>query len=229
MNVTRNIMATIFIILFFILGLVFYIFCEQIQEKEIIEKDCPNVLVKRGNSIILYNNKTNVTIPFSSLEQYFSYYQKQEKLGKKCPVLYLQQEHNVQNQPVYRMRPFGDVEHLADTSEAPIVITVKDSTNDGIYNKGFVSGFDRLEQTQGIYAIRSPNDTLDENGVSWDSANSAWGGEAYTQEKLDSGELSNEGVVRPQYTNLRSGENDETMLTNAPNYTTGTTTGTTFP
>ena len=72
--------------------------------------ECPNLLIQKGNTLLLYN--TNVPeqdginpLPFYNLDEYIHYLETQRKYGIKCPVLYLQQENNAQGQDVYRIRP----------------------------------------------------------------------------------------------------------------------------
>jgi len=76
-----------------------------------ISDDCPNLLIKRGNQLVLYNkNKPEKMgenpIYFKNLDEYI-YYSKVQRVqnGKNCPVLYLQEETTAQGEDVYRIRP----------------------------------------------------------------------------------------------------------------------------
>ena len=74
-------------------------------------EDCPNLLIKRGNQLVLYNkNKPEKDgenpIYFKNLDEYI-YYVKVQRVeeNKNCPVLYLQEETTAQGEDVYRIRP----------------------------------------------------------------------------------------------------------------------------
>ena len=76
-----------------------------------ISTDCPNLLIKKGNQLALYNkNKPEKPgenpIYFKNLDEYI-YYTKVQRIqdGKNCPVLYLQEETTAQGEDVYRIRP----------------------------------------------------------------------------------------------------------------------------
>ena len=87
---------------------------DDIEEKKLTQSEldnCPDVLIRRGNVLLLINSKmpevpgTN-PIVFNTLDDYIYYIKVQRyKYGKYCPVLFLQQETNAQGQDIYRMRP----------------------------------------------------------------------------------------------------------------------------
>jgi len=78
--------------------------------KSTTDPSCPNLLIKKGNQLLLYNKNEpeqfgiNPKI-FNDMDEYI-YYVKAEryKTGKECPILYLQQESNMQGEDVYRIR-----------------------------------------------------------------------------------------------------------------------------
>uniref|UniRef100_A0A6C0JEL4 Uncharacterized protein n=1 Tax=viral metagenome TaxID=1070528 RepID=A0A6C0JEL4_9ZZZZ len=79
------------------------------KEKKDDTNNCPDMLIQKGNILLLYNSKkpkdeTN-PIPFYNLDEYIYYLDAQRKLGNNCPVLYLKQETNTQGKDVYRIRP----------------------------------------------------------------------------------------------------------------------------
>jgi len=80
-----------------------------IEQMENSDSNCPDILLKKDNVLLLYNSKkpTDNTnpIPFANLDEYIFYLEAQRKLGNNCPVLYLQQENNTQGEDVYRVRP----------------------------------------------------------------------------------------------------------------------------
>ena len=76
-----------------------------------ISDDCPNLLIKKGNQLVLYNKDKPEKIGenpiyFKNLDEYI-YYNKVQRVqdGKNCPVLYLQEETTAQGEDVYRIRP----------------------------------------------------------------------------------------------------------------------------
>jgi hypothetical protein len=71
---------------------------------------CPDLLIKSGNTILLYNSKMPEKLginplPFYNLDEYINYLEIQRKRGIHCPVLFLQEENNTQGKSVYRIRP----------------------------------------------------------------------------------------------------------------------------
>lgn len=74
------------------------------------EKSCPDLLIKSGNSILMYNSSLHESpgtnpIVFANLDEYINYLEIQKNNGSQCPVLFLQEENNTQGQTVYRVRP----------------------------------------------------------------------------------------------------------------------------
>jgi len=72
---------------------------------------CPNLLVRRGNQLFMYNKnlpeEAGVNpVVFNSLDDYIYYVKVQRyKYENNCPVLYLQEETDAQGNDVYRVRP----------------------------------------------------------------------------------------------------------------------------
>jgi hypothetical protein len=79
------------------------------ESKTDTEPKCPDVLIKKGNALLLLNSKKPIDntnpIPFGNLDEYIYYLESQRKLGNACPILYLQEENNAQGKDVYRIRP----------------------------------------------------------------------------------------------------------------------------
>ena len=85
----------------------------QEEESDLEEDDneqCPTLLIKRGNKIMLFNKNMPETkgknpVFFDNLEQYKQYAKLQKEVyNQKCPILFLQQETNAQGEDVYRLR-----------------------------------------------------------------------------------------------------------------------------
>lgn len=132
-----KILFILFLIVTFFVGLYFYSvkfyhFSIPAKPMENMENqtndkndECPDILVKEGNSLLLYNSKKpkkdgENPIPFYNLDEYINYLEIQRKKGIRCPVLYLQKENDAQGNDVYRFRPnpFG-----LDAGVSPYMMT----------------------------------------------------------------------------------------------------------
>ena len=92
---------------------------EEEEELTVDETElCPTLLIKRGNKVMLFNKNMPETpgenpIFFDNLEQYIQYVKKQRELyNQSCPVLFLQEEVNVQGENVYKMRTLQDDDNV---------------------------------------------------------------------------------------------------------------------
>jgi len=129
-----------YILLFF--GLCLYIYATQAVEiMEGFKPRCPNLLIKNGNELLLKN--TNLaTIPgvnpivFHNLQEYAEFVDWQRSQGIKCPLLYLEQGYNTQNEPTFKITP-------------PPLKLLDASRNDPPYNKNSFPGMDPLGQNIG--------------------------------------------------------------------------------
>jgi len=144
------------------------------------EKSCPDLLIKSGNSILMYNSSLPETpgtnpIIFANLDEYINYLEIQKKNGSQCPVLFLQEENNTQGQTVYRVRPdiFNpqaglptqqQIQYNMPTALPPSIASsniqpplntpmqVIDSSDDNPpYNRGQYNGFDPMGLQIGKY------------------------------------------------------------------------------
>lgn len=110
----------LFLLIVFFTGLYLYSFDYLLKNKNDMEtmenkeepktNECPDLLINKGNTILLYNSKQpeeegKNPIPFYNLDEYINYLEIQKKKGIHCPVLYLQQENDAQGKNVYRIRP----------------------------------------------------------------------------------------------------------------------------
>jgi len=111
----------LFLIIVFLAG-IYWIFnsnikttCDKKTNKMTIEnmdnatKDCPDMLIKKGDKLLLYNSSKPIDetnpIPFENLDEYIFYLEAQRKIGNNCPILFLQEENNAQGEDVFRIRP----------------------------------------------------------------------------------------------------------------------------
>jgi hypothetical protein len=157
MNIDRKATLLGFSVISFFAGLYF---CLTFDKKEGLtnattpdSNGCPDLLVRKGASLLLYNTKTPNAdpIPFYNLDEYINYLDIQRKKGISCPVLFLQYETTAQGTEVYRMRPspFDLQAGVPETAASSITqiggktVKVIDSNRDnGPYNKGQFAGFD---------------------------------------------------------------------------------------
>jgi hypothetical protein len=174
---------------------------------------CPNLLVRSGNSILLYNtnrpNDETNPIPFYNLDEYANYLEIQKHKGVHCPVLFLQQETNTQGDDVYRMRPdiFNPQPGLLQNMPTPpnqppkVVPVVDASRSSRIYNKNEYAGFDPYGLQVGQYSVLDKIHDSTGGGapLSDNPMDPNWGGVVYTQQKVDSGKYDDNQVMVPTY------------------------------
>lgn len=176
--------------------------------------DCPDLLVQRGNVLMLYNTNKPIVdgenpIPFFTLDDYIRYLETQRKNGTVCPVLYLQQEYNTQGQGVYRMRPSpfdtqGGLPAMVTTdttnSAVPEQITkyLDASRENAPYNAGNYAGFDPQGLHIGVYTdIDQLHDSTKTDSISDNPMDPNWAGVTYTQQMVDSGKYEENNISKP--------------------------------
>lgn len=176
------------------------------------DESCPDILVKQGAELHLYNSKTRdgpgeSRMVFKTMDEYIQYLETQRKTGKKCPVLYLQKENDAQGNDVYRVRPspFNTGAGLPISANLNVgvndkPIKVKDASRENAYNQNQHAGFDPY----GLYVGRRTN--VDEIGISTEKAEISdnpmdpnWGGVLHTQKSVDSGKYDENIVTRIIY------------------------------
>lgn len=108
------------IISLFVLGLIFIStytheeFLETFvnEQKDEINsgKNCNDVLIQKGSKIYLFNSKLTYVpgvnpVIFNNLDEYTDFIDWERANGRNCPVLFLQQSFDAQNNSVYSSRP----------------------------------------------------------------------------------------------------------------------------
>jgi len=205
-----------FLILTFFIGLVFCLSnpsdlfpvesMETLEEKMVNGNTeispCPNVLIRQGGSLLLYNtllpaSDTN-PIPFFNLEEYSLYMKAQRNKGVRCPVLYLQEENDTQGNDVYRIRnsPYS-IEGGLPVKVVPL--KMEDASLDNPpYNQGQYSGFDPYGQYIGKYTVLDKiHDSTRQVPVSDNPMDPNWGGVIHSQQAVDSGKYNENTVGKP--------------------------------
>lgn len=199
------------------------------------ESDCPDLLIKSGNAILLYNSKLPESpginpIPFYNLDEYINYLEIQKRKGVHCPVLFLQEEVNTQGNSVFRIRP--DIFHpqaglssapqiyntkTPDVSRTPIQVTDANQDNTPWNSNGY-NEFDPYGQNIGQYtAVDAIHDaTYKGKSLSENPMDDNWGGVLYTKDAVDSGKYKENEVVPPTHSQFaEKGDNIHTGSDNA--------------
>ena len=206
MTNTIKILITVVI---FILGLVFY--CRNYGRVGIEgfsgsnAYKCPNLLIKKDNSIFLYNSQEAIVpgvnpIQFNNLEDYVEFTDWQRSQNITCPILYLEQNYDSQNNKVYSVKenPFSQPDVAIHPFNLPILGGNLQGTSaldnagrdNPPYNQGDVFAFDPYNQYIGL---KTPIDKMFQENSQSVSANPMdpnWGGMNYTQSAVDKGNYS---------------------------------------
>lgn len=211
----------IFLIITFFLGLyvtgVFNI--NTVNKKQDIEtfeptQDCPNLLVRKNDILLMYNTNKPIIenvnpMPFYNLDEYINFVNIQREKGMQCPVLFLQHENNAQGEDVYRARPSPfDMQGGLQTGVPNI--TYKENTNKMLvpyldaskshppYNKNQFAGFDPYGQHIGqITELDLIHKSTQNDPESKNPMDPNWGGVMHTQSAVKRGDYKDREVYKP--------------------------------
>lgn len=193
-------------ILIFCLGILFVINNYNVFSREGFKsnKQCPDILIQKGDAVFLYNSKlANIPgrnpIRFNNLDEYIQFLQWERSQGIICPILYLQHGIDPQGNSVFSRQnlPFE-----MDTNTNPIQKFGKNSDNSFLlnstrnnppYNKNQFPGFDPENQYVGL---NTPIDELEgsKDSISDNPMDPNWGGPKFTQKLVDSGYYKDDEV-----------------------------------
>ena len=170
----------IFILILFLSG--FYVTLHYTTQSvmEGFQPECPDILIQNGNELLLKNTKMpdvpgKNPIVFQSLEEYTTFYKKQQSQGIKCPLVYLEKSYSTQNDPVYKIKPIP--KQLTDATR-----------NDPPYNSGSYPGIDTHNQHIGDYTLLDAYHTVEESQpLSKNPMDPNWGGNDYTNTAVEKG------------------------------------------
>lgn len=183
------------------------------------DPNCPDMLVRRGNVMMLYHS-TNPNIPpksFHSVQEYVSYLESMK--DKKCPVLFLQEEIDAQGQQVFRVRPTldgtlnglpqsttlvpGSVVNMIYPPPTPSSVInsnrfiVPTAQDDGVHGSTYQE-YDPHGQHVGQFTKLDAMHVAEEQQyVSANPMDPNWGGIAYTSSRVDSGAYADRYVYKP--------------------------------
>ena len=227
-----NLLFFIFIILSFVSGIYFCSTHESYQIETFTDKssdnsdsqsknnaNCPDLLIKSGNAILLYNSKLPETpgknpLPFYNLDEYINYLEIQKRRDIHCPVLFLQEEVNTQGNSVFRIRPdifqpqggLSNTQHIYNTT-TPVIprtpIQVIDANQDNpTWNSGGYNEFDPYGQHIGQYTVIDAihDSTFKGKSLSENPMDDNWGGVIYTKDAVDSGKYAENEVAPLSHT-----------------------------
>ena len=183
--------------------------------------DCPDLLIRSGNSILLYNSKMPEEpgvnpLPFYNLDEYINYLEIQKKAGIHCPVLFLQEESNTQGNQVFRIRPdiFNPNAGLPVINQQSVDFSnprpIVDSSDDRPpWNAGTYQGFDPIGLHIGQYTkVDAIHDSTHKGGgLSENPMDPNWGGVIYTKNAVDSGKYKDNEVYPPINMYLEKSDN----------------------
>jgi len=172
------------------------------------KKDCPDILVKKGKHLILYNTRL-AKIPgvnpvqFNNLEDYVEFANWQRSQGINCPILFLQQSYDAQGNSVYKNRPspmeleggLPPISGLDMSNDTPNKSLLMDAGhNDPPYNKNSYPGVDTQNQYIGLDTPLDKIEHTDIDGKSPNPMDTNWGGHQFTKKLIDEGYYAAENV-----------------------------------
>jgi hypothetical protein len=169
---------------------------------------CADVLIQEGANFFLYNSQlTKVPgvnpLRFNSLEEYVQFTEWQRSQGILCPILFLQQSLDAQNNFVYKARPSptdlqgGNPDFTVGVSHAGSVSKLLDANRDNNipYNVNSYPAYDPYNQDIGL---DTPLDKMfhesSTQGISPNPMDTNWAGHAYTNSLIKSGYYSDNEV-----------------------------------
>ena len=216
MKFNKQSVTILFSVIIFLAGFILYtsdaIIPKIREEKEGLQNtNCPNMLIRRGNSLLLYDTTrkedTDNPISFFDLDEYANYVKIQHRKGIHCPVLYLQRENDTQGNDVYKIHesPFY-VENLPAIPLQPhdntTPIKFMDASRDNPpWNQDQYHSFDPYNLDVGrVTDVDVLHQSTQQSGqFSENPADFNWGGVILTQQAVDSGKYADREVGRPIY------------------------------
>ena len=197
-------------IIIFLLGFYYITNFSRESYGNLTKSECPNLLIQNGSEFLLYNKRAPEVpginpIKFNNLEDYTEYITWQKTKGIRCPILYLQQSYNTQNEVVYKARPspdnlqggLSDYEVLQNNITDDHAILIDANRESQFYNKNNLPGFDPDNQYIGD---DTPLDKIfnetHKGGISPNPMDTNWGGSTYTNKLIKSGYYKDNEVYK---------------------------------
>ena len=178
---------------------------QDIKIKEGLKNEsakCPNMLVKKGDQLYLFNNTDSLNEPpiqFNNLDEYVLYVENQRAQGINCPIMFLQQENDVQGNDVYRIRPsiFDQQGGMSPLTVAPVIDSNRRSNT---YNVNNYPAFDPYGLQVGIFnELDDIHFSTEKTALSDNPMDTNWGGAEFTQDAVESGKYNDNMVTKSFY------------------------------
>ena len=223
------------IILGFIAGL---IFCATHTNKSLMEgfndnnrapqnkeSDCPNLLVKKGNKLMLLNNR-KARIPginpifFDNLEDYVEFNKWQRSQDIKCPVLYFNEMQDAQGNTKFRMLndPLDPQAGLPSYGPMATEVPLYDSNMDHPpYNQNNYHGFDPTNQNTGRYTSLDKVFYSNKKRNSADAMKMNWAGAESSRRMVRSGKYDKNFRPEAKFSQFKGIAIAPPQQNNAPN------------
>ena len=224
------------IILGFIAGL---IFCATYTNKSLMEGfndrnrapqndefDCPNLLIRKGNKLMLLNNK-KARIPginpifFDNLEDYVEFNKWQRSQDIKCPVLYFNEMQDAQGNTKFRMLndPLDPQAGLPSYKQLTATeVPLYDSNMDHPpYNQNNYHGFDPTNQNTGRYTSLDKVFYSNKKRNSADAMKMNWAGAESSRRMVRSGKYDKNFRPKAKFSKFKGITIAPPQQNNAPN------------
>jgi hypothetical protein len=188
---------------------------EETPEQKNLGANCPDVLIRQGNNVLLYNSRIPVIkgmnpLVFANLDEYIVFSRNERIKGNNCPVLFLQHETDLQGNDVYRVRPHLfdlqpglPAQSAAQMAQSPAPI-IDSNTDHPPYNAGQYAGFDPMGLSVGVYTKLDKiheSTAYQSGGLSDNPMDPNWGGVLYTQKQIQTGKYDDNIVQKPNLFN----------------------------
>ena len=162
---------------------------------ESFQPRCPDVLVQRGSELWLKNSKL-AEIPgvnpvvFHNLEEYTRFVEWQHSQHIDCPVLFLQQSFDAQNESVYAVKPAPEL--LIDTTRGNLVDATRGNPP---YNQNTYPAMDTHNQALGQKTVLDVYGEVGETqNLSANPMDPNWGGAEYSIAAVNAGNYAGDEV-----------------------------------
>jgi hypothetical protein len=165
---------------------------------------CPNLLIKKGNAIYLYKtHKGNIPgvnpVRFDNLEDYVEFLNWERSQGITCPALLLEHTYTTQNERGFKV--LTDLSHLnaslplpKKSDKKPTLLQDGVRSRSGTYNRNMYPFYDPLDQRVGANTPLDHMPFSTPGSKTVDAMKKRWGGTAYTQAAVRSGEFKGDDV-----------------------------------
>jgi hypothetical protein len=189
------------------------------------ESDCPNLLIKKGNKLMLLNNR-KARIPginpifFDNLEDYVEFNKWQRSQDIKCPVLYFNEMQDAQGNTKFRMLndPLDPQAGLPSYGPMATEVPLYDSNMDHPpYNQNNYHGFDPTNQNTGRYTSLDKVFYSNKKRNSADAMKMNWAGAESSRRMVRSGKYDKNFRPKAKFSKFKGITIAPPQQNNAPN------------